>query len=288
MGDKDFQLDLQELVENYVWDCFTQDLGCIKRLFHRRHKYYFDIRWGFVDFSHVTTTKERATIRTADNRRTELYFSHFDNKSNTPQMYTFSTERSTTATTSIEMQENYTIGSEANLEINLADVVKVGGGVNGSLSVTDTKCEEFSETLTWNINTEITVPAWNTARATLYVYEEPSVMDIQVTTTISLPKGSLPVSIRRTKDDKVVKTYWITNLKCIFTDKHEEDGLVRFSNVNVPGSEIDEVVAVIESRGVCKNVSWKNQHVEVQCALMDDAPTEARSAKNVVASAESD
>ncbi|KAH3815153.1 uncharacterized protein LOC127835460 [Dreissena polymorpha] len=280
MGDKDFQLDLQELVENYAWKRFTDELGCIKRLLHRRCKYYFDIPWGFVDFSHeTTTTNERPQKESGADKNKVLYFSTFDNKSGASQKYTFTTERSTTATTSVEMQDNYTIGKEANLEIDLKGV-KVGVGVNDSLSVTDTKCEVFSEVLTWNINTEINVPPWTSARATLNIVEEQSFEEFEVTTTISLPKGSLPVSIRRTKDNKIVKTYRIKNLRCIFTDKQKE--LVKLELLDVPNSQIKKVVAVIVSRGVCKSLSWKKQHVELQCSEIKPEANEARSATNVV------
>ncbi|KAH3809734.1 uncharacterized protein LOC127835290 [Dreissena polymorpha] len=280
MENKEFQLDLQELVENYAWKRFTVQLGCIKRLFHRRYKYYFDIPWGFVEFSHETTkTNERPQKDGGKDKNKVLFFSTFDNMSEGPQKYTFATERSTTATTSVEMQDNYTIGKTANLEIDLKGV-KVGVGVNDSLSVTDTKCEEFSEILTWNINTEIIVPPWTSARATLYIVEEQSFKEFEVTTRISLRTGSLPVSIRRIKDNKIVKTYRITNLRCIFTDKH--DKLVKFEKVDVPNSEIKDVVPVIVSKGVCKNLSWKNQHVELQCSEIKPEANEARSATNVV------
>ncbi|KAH3841955.1 uncharacterized protein LOC127878032 [Dreissena polymorpha] len=275
MDDKEFQLNLQELVENYVWDCFKCDLGFLKGIFYQRHKHYFDIRWGYVDFQHVTTKTDRPMIRSVTKDKTELYFTEYQNKSNRDQKYTFSTTRETVATTKIELQENYTLGAETNIEIDLAGVVKIGGGVNGSVSVTNTKGEDFSETLNWNINTEIVVPKWNKARASLYVFEEPSITEFVVTTTLSLPTGSLPVSIRRVKDDKIIKTYWIMNLHCLFSDKQKEDGIVKCETKPVPGKSIDDAIVVIETRGTCRNVSWKNQHVEVQCERMADVGNEA-------------
>ncbi|XP_052794677.1 uncharacterized protein LOC128227838 [Mya arenaria] len=278
--DKVYQINLQELIEEYVWSCFQDDLGCIRGIFNRKPKFYFDIRWGYLDFTHRTESKERPVTGNVNQRNVELYYSEYENKTNTKQSYTFSTSRETTATTSIELQENYTIGAETNLEVDLAGIVKFGGGVNGSLSVTETKGQEFTETLTWNIDTNVVVPRWNRARATLFVYEQPSILDFTVTTTLSLPKKTLPVSIRRKRDDKIVKTYYITNLNAIFAEYNQKHGtdekrIVKIETRPVEGSSIDEVIAVITSNGTCKNVSWKNQHVQVQCTPIEGAPPEA-------------
>ncbi|XP_052794670.1 uncharacterized protein LOC128227834 isoform X1 [Mya arenaria] len=277
---KVYQVNLQEFIEEYAWDCFKQDIGFIRRLFNRKSKFYFDIRWGYLDFSHRTESKERPVTGNVNQKNEELYYSEYDNKTSTQQNYTFSTSRETTATTSIELQENYTIGAETNLEVDLAGIVKFGGGVNGSLSVTETKSQEFSKTLTWNIDTNIVVPRWNRARATLLVYEQPSILDFTVTTTLSLPKKTLPVSLRRKRDDKIVKTYYITNLNAIFAEYNkkyatDEDRIVKIETRPVEGSAIDEVIAVITSHGTCKNVSWKKQHVKVQCTPIEGAPPEA-------------
>ncbi|XP_052796769.1 uncharacterized protein LOC128229121 [Mya arenaria] len=274
---KIYQINLQELIEKYAWDCFQDDMGFIRGIFNRKPKFYFDIRWGYLDFSHRTESKERPVTGKVNQRNVELYYSEYENKTNTKQSYTFSTSRETTATTRIELQENYTIGAETNLEVDLAGIVKFGGGVNGSLSVTETKGQEFTETLTWNIDTNVVVPRWNRARATLFVYEQPSILDFTVTTTLSLPKTSLPVSIRRKRDDKIVKTYYIMNLNAIFAEfnkkhiKKDESTPIKIETRPVEGSSIDEVIAVITSRGTCKNVSWKNQHVRVQCTPIESA-----------------
>jgi len=158
-------------------------------------------------------------------------------------------------------------------------VVKFGGGVNGSLSVTETTGQEFSTTLAWNINTEVKVKPWNRARATLMVYEQPSIIDFTVRTKLSLPKRTLPVSVRRKGRDRILKTYYITNLNAIFRDynnKHENenDKIVKMVEVPREGSRICDVIAEITSRGVCRNVSWKNQHVQVKCTKIEDAPAE--------------
>ena len=52
-------------------------------------------------------------------RDVELYFTEYENRTPQMQSYTFETSRETTATTKIELQENYTIGAEANLEVGL-------------------------------------------------------------------------------------------------------------------------------------------------------------------------
>lgn len=94
-------------------------------------------------------------------------------------------------------------------KVNIADVVTIGGGVNGSLSVTETKAQDFSTTLAWNINTEIVVKPWSRALATLKVDEQPAIIDFTVRTRLSLPKGKLPVMVRRKGRHRILYTHYI-------------------------------------------------------------------------------
>ncbi|XP_052791646.1 uncharacterized protein LOC128225787 [Mya arenaria] len=276
------QVNLQEFIENYAWDCFQEDMGFIRGIFNRQSNYYFDISWGYLDFSHTTDCQERPVTVNLNQRNVELYYSEYENKTNTKQSHTFSTSRETSATTRIELQENYTNGATTNLEVDLAGFVQFGGGVNGSLSVTETNSQEFNNTITWKFDTNVEIQPMNRARVTVSVHEQPSILDFTVTTTLSLPRKTLPVSIRRKRDDKIVKTYYITNLHAIFVEynqKYEtdENKIVKIETRPVEGSSIDEVIAVITSRGTCKNVSWKKQHVEVQSAPIEGAPADASS-----------
>ncbi|XP_053391227.1 uncharacterized protein LOC128554040 [Mercenaria mercenaria] len=298
-GDKIYQVNLEELVEDYTWRCYKRDQGFFRKLFLRRSDYVFDIRWGYVDFKHVTNPDDKKTnaeqstageidtgegtstdkhdstidaqirglvsqIDATNKKDMELYFSEYENETSTPQTYTFTAARATTTTTKIEMQENYTLGAETNLEINLAEIVKIGGSVSGSFSVTETKAEEFSKTLSWNIDTQINVPSWNKAKASLYVYEIPSKSKFLVKTTMSLPRGQLPVTIRRRKDGKEVHIEWICDLAVLFDEDYRNRSSVKIDKTVIMdnGDKVIENQIVLTTRGICRNVSFKNQHGE--------------------------
>lgn len=309
-GEKVYQVNLEELIQDYTWRCYKGDQGFLTRLFLKRHNFQFDIRWGYIDFKHVTNPKKKSTeedstavkarteqttnngqesaidvalraipptVDEANKEGTELYFSEYENKTGETQTYKFTTTRETTTSTRVEMQENYTLGAETNLEVNLGAIVKFGGSVSGSCSVTETKAEEFTKTLTWNIDTEIKVPSWNMAKASLYVYEIPSKSNFVVQTTIRLPTGKLPVSIRRVKDDKEVHIEWISDLGVLFDTAYRKRSSVKIIPQRVirdDGDEKMENIVVLTTRGICRNVSWKNQHVKVECHKMAGAPVE--------------
>ena len=307
MGDGPiYQINLEELVENYTWQQYKSDKTFFKKLFLRRSDYVFDIRWGYADFKHVTNPKKQQdgqsttedkkdTARASDEaegstiddqvkeivkkanqankKDVELYFSEYENASDIPQKYIFTATRETTSTTRFELQECYTLGAETNLEINLGEIVKIGGNISGEFSVTETKAEEFTKTLTWNIDTEISVPKWNKAKASLYVYEIPTKSDFVVQTTLSLPQRHLPVTIRRVKDGKEVHREWIKNLEILFDDKTRKYiEVVPERYVDENGDDRIGSQIVLTTRGMCKNVSFKNQHVKVECKPIPGAP----------------
>ncbi|XP_060586281.1 uncharacterized protein LOC132742018 [Ruditapes philippinarum] len=304
-----YQVNLGELVENYIWGRYKHDTSFIKRLFLRRSNHLFDIRWGYVDFKHAAypenkkqqtiqptasegSISERAPSGTdvsdidgqmenlvpqdgkSNKRDIELYYSIYENETDTPQKYTFTASRETTSSTKFELQENYTLGAETNLEINLAEIVKIGGKVSGEYSITETKAEEFTKTLSWNINTEIEVPSRNKVKASLLVYEIPTKTSFVVKTTISIPTGNLPVTIRR-KDGKEVHTEWINDLGVLFDADYINRSTVKIIEKKIVKDDGDEVIdnqIILTTRGVCRNISFMNQYVKVECIGIERQP----------------
>lgn len=295
------EVNLEQLVENYTWGCYKRNKGCFEKLFLRRSDYFFDIRWEYVDFKHVTNPEEdlqqsnngkndTADTATADKddsciaeqlkdivppstdedfkKDVELYNSEYRNATGIGQKYAFTATRDTTSSTKFEIQEGYSLGLKTNLEINIAKIVKLRGGTSETVSVTEKNTEEFKKTLTWNVNTEIAVPPWNIAKASLYVYEIPTKSKFVVKTLVSLPTGRFPVSIRRIKDSKEVHRELITNLSCLLDDdyiKNSSVELVPKRVVTDTGRELLLNDILLTTSGICKSVSFKNQHVNVEC-----------------------
>ena len=80
-----------------------------------------------MQFDHKTTEHPRPKRGCdADRKNVELYLCEYENKTDDEQTHKFSTSRETTTTTKVEFQENYTIGAETNVEVDLG-FVKAGG-----------------------------------------------------------------------------------------------------------------------------------------------------------------
>lgn len=267
-----YQLNLKEHIEKYAWKRFRDTQGFFKNTFMRKNRYYVDIRWGYLHFEHHTTEHPRPKIGgDADKKNVELFLCEYENKTDDEQVHKFSTSRETTASTSVEFQENYTIGAETNIEVDLG-FVKAGGGVNGGLSVTNINGQEYSETLTWNIDTEIKVPPKQKAIAKLHVYEDPTITDFDVETKVTLPKHRLPVSIRRISDDKLMgPIIWIQNIDAIFEDTfiQKAKNLVEVLEFENEADNKIYIGLLLKSHGTCQNVSFKNQNVTVECTPLE-------------------
>ena len=140
--------------------------------------------------------------------------------------------------------------------------------MNGGLSVTNTEGEEYSESLTWNIDTEIKVPAKQKATAKLHVYEDSTLTDFEVETKVTLPKKRLPVAIRRISDDKLIgSTIWLQNIDAIFEPEYLEKAKNLIEVLDIEDQEAGKIYVglLLKSHGTAQNVSFKNQNVTVEC-----------------------
>ena len=262
------EINLKERIEQFAWKRFRETHGFFTRLFTLKNRYYVDIKWDYRNFDHTTYEKQPGSEKKKkkEKKNLELYFC--DNKTDNEQVHKFSTSRQTTATTSIEFQKNYTLGATTNIEVDLG-FVKAGCGVNGRLSVTNTNGQSFSESFTWNIDTEIKVPAKQKAKAELHVYEEQSITDFEVQTKVTLPKKKFPISIRRISDDKLMgHTIWIKCLDIIFDkdylEKSQEMVKVDEDHEIIDGKKYIYKALVLKSHGTAQIISFKNQHLIVE------------------------
>lgn len=282
----DFKLNLQDLFEEYAWRRFNDTRNVFSRMFNRRSKFYIDVRWGYIEFKHETTRFEErpdvvdvtpAEISVSEvsdvkgspkaSKDVILYQSDYENRTPMDQEYNFSSTRDTTNSTTVELQENYTKGGECSLEISVpGDLVTVGAGLSGSLSVTKTETETFETTTSWTVDTKINVRKGHRAEAKVHVSERNSVADFEVKTTMKVIDGKeLLIAIRRVSDDKLVHIVGVPDLLDVFYKLVE-------TNPNVEKLEyLDKSRStprkrhkvILYSRGTCKSMSWKNQHVEV-------------------------
>ena len=281
-----YSINIEDAIRRYAWKQYKSEIGLAKRIFHRKSKYDIDIRWGFVEFKHerkyfklrpdkddplpveVTSASENVgNPETREKPPVTLYTSEYENRTPMDQQYSFNTTRETTASTSIEFQESYTKGGECNIEISVpGDIVTVGAGLSGELSVTETEGQTFEETMSWQVDTQINVKKGHKAEATVKVFEKTSIADFEVETTVSIMEGKdLPVGIREIKTGKLVYTVPIPDLRFAFFELAEKNGeLVKLVPVTDSTNNMKRHNLILTTRGTCKSVSWKNQQVEVK------------------------
>ncbi|KAL3846892.1 hypothetical protein ACJMK2_017844 [Sinanodonta woodiana] len=250
-----YSIDLKNCIEQYAWKKFRENTGCFRSLLVSKNKHYHETTSGVPEIQAV-----------------DLYKSDHEKKTSLTQQYTFSATRETRSSATVEVQDNYTLEGSMNLEIDLGGFGKLGGGFSQSLSATKTSCETFEKALGWAVNTEVRVKPWHKAIASLRVYELNKVYDLEVKTTVSLPRGHLPVATRSKKDDTIVWVFGITKLPVIFDEKFR-----RKSNIVIVEEHLRDVDRIRENielttHGVCKIVSWTEQHVKVESEETENIP----------------
>ena len=300
MSSKDtLRVNLQDLFEEYAWKKFTEDWNIIKRVFRRRSKYNIDIRWELLEFKHETTKfKDRLKAVNATpggvsisgesgaecpmvSNDVVLYQAEYKNKTPLKQEYTFSSTSQTTSSTTVELHEGYTMGHKCNIEISVpGDVVTVGAGLSGKLSVSNIDKESFESTTTWTVDTKVEVESGHRAEAKVYVSERNFIADFEVKTTMKIVDGNdLPIFIRRVSNDMIDHIIFLHDLEDVFLDLIKKDENKDEKNKKFQSSEyvddhslwnnpIYRHEIITYTRGTCKSVSWKNQHMEVQSQRM--------------------
>ncbi|KAK3100330.1 hypothetical protein FSP39_018229 [Pinctada imbricata] len=299
-----FAVDIEEEIERYAWRKF-KDAYKVRGLFRRKKNYYIDIQWGYAEFTHETTRfVERPdrihgvpteALQAAPKKEEEeaekdvpkikkgckevpLYTSEFENKTQKDQQYSFNTSRETTASASVEFQECYTKGAECNIEIGVKDIMTVGAGLSGELSVTKTEGQTFEEKLNWEVDTQIIVEAGHKAEATVKVSEKTATYDFEVKTTVSIIGGKqLPVVLRRRSDDRIAFFIPISDFRSVFYQlANVKSEMVQLEEVKHPGDDQEKSDLILITHGTCKNVSWLNQQVEVESKKIEGFVVERR------------
>ncbi|OWF46264.1 uncharacterized protein LOC110455971 [Mizuhopecten yessoensis] len=294
-----YSVNLEKIINDYTWNRFRKTKHLLRRPFCRKSNYYIDINWGYADFKHDTvrfdirpystialpgeiatgsaeaSPSKQQGVDKDGNKNVVLYKSKYENRTPLDQQYTFTTTRETKASCNVEFQETYTKGAECNIEIKVpGDIVTIGAGLSGELSVTKTKSETFEETITWEVNTQINVAKGHTAEATVVVSERNSMADFEVKSTMSLPDGKdMPVSVRRISDDAIVYTDIINDLAPVFSEVAKENPNVELVKWKDQKRGMLRSNVILTTHGTCKSVSWKNQNVHVNStAIVNEDP----------------
>ncbi|XP_050416569.1 uncharacterized protein LOC126830257 [Patella vulgata] len=285
-------LDLNEVLRRFAWNRLYTKSNFVKKLLLEEKDYYVDVDWKGVTVDHnIQRLSLRPSNRTYDtpfgkinagSRWISLFTCDFENQSDSKQSHNFCGKRETTTWVGVDLKTCYTIAKDVNISINLpSQFSKYRAGRDNGVSVSKVKGEVFKEIITWEVNSHVDVrPGWR-AVAELLAMEESHVMDFEITTSLFVPRGKVPIWFRRRSDDRISH----------LVELDSEDFTTAFRNKNVGGVLEDDECRlvtilkemVIEQTGEESNftclqftttgssamVAWSDQKVDIRTEPMD-------------------
>ena len=219
----------------------------------------------------VTDVSDMSPGKKAKGKEVDLYETVYENATYTDQKYTLITHKETKKTVSVEFSKGFTKGTTTSIAIPTPDgIPSVGAGTSDTLSVTKSKGQTFEETMSWDVNTEITVGKGQRLTATLAVSEDTKMIDFEVETTMKIIDGEcLSVTLRRVSNGESVQVFSIADLETVFAKLKDTSGGIIKALPTYTYNNIIKSSVVLVTHGTCKSVSWRNQQVKVNCDRLE-------------------
>ncbi|XP_059171842.1 uncharacterized protein LOC131952922 [Physella acuta] len=184
----------------------------------------------------------------------------------------------------VDLERCYTINKEVGVHFNLHQASYIFNAEN-NVSLNKVKGQVFQETLAWEIDTEVEVEPSSRAHAQLLARQECSVVEFEIRTTLSIPKGVVPVTFKH-KDRDVSFVLNIENLHEAFhlvdeggVLRHEEKRCVELIEekwLDKDGVEQSTSHPQIITRGTCVCLNWTDQRVDIKTSplSMDESTSD--------------
>lgn len=215
-------LDLDDLIKESVWDDVDYQVSCCAdNQKCKRKNLELKVDWRYMSREDkVVHFSVRPDLTDNDPQKNIVLFeTMFENKSEEPQQFTFKTSRQTTSNFEINVQEGLSIGGNFDFKFSLGkpEGLPCKGGeeneasstVGGHVTWTGTKSEKLTkgETLTWGVDSQVTVPKETTVVASLGLREVHYVADLEIETTVTVTSASqlIPVDVHRKKDNELIE-----------------------------------------------------------------------------------
>uniref|UniRef100_A0A1I7YVV8 Ig-like domain-containing protein n=1 Tax=Steinernema glaseri TaxID=37863 RepID=A0A1I7YVV8_9BILA len=198
-------VDVDLLIEEYAWRYF-RDIQSLKKT---RLDEFKNLERDDVEFimnrkklTVVHEEPEYSNLQTVASKPFTLFKSVFTNSTNRAQEYSFKTERSTESVCLIGREQGYCIGAEAELTLKTpCEIAELKAGFKHEMSFNNLSENSKSETLTWGVDSNITVPAHYVTEASIIIEEKKYKCNYTAKSRLS---GIATVSIRRRKDSALV------------------------------------------------------------------------------------
>ena len=189
--------DLEDLVTKWAWEMFdytkTKEQAKIPR-----DNLQMTVNWKHVRFSHHDPFFEEIAKPKAPKAQT-LFKTYFSNSTNQEQEYSFKTERTTTSTCEVSIENGFTVGQELCVSLKTpCEVFEANAGFHRELSLTESHGQTIEESLTWAVDSQIKVSPHHKTIAQLVVTEDQVSSKFSVKSTFS---GKIHVTITNLKEN---------------------------------------------------------------------------------------
>ncbi|XP_059171840.1 uncharacterized protein LOC131952920 [Physella acuta] len=278
-------LELDVLIRRYAWQMLLKRQDLLSRQFLEVEDevYTCQVDWTALTFEHkvikfspnvkdgTVIESQRGEMQTGSKWVT-LWSCDFDNKAECKQSHAFSGARDTITWVDVDLEQCYTVNKEPCVQLNLPQNARIGK--ENTLVLNKVKGQVHKEVLTWEVKSQVEVEPSSRAHAQLLVRQECSAFDFEIRTTLSNPKGVVPIRFVRQRDKKVVCALNIKNLADVFL-LAEEGGVLKPEEkacvelvvekwLDKDGVEHSTSHPQIITRGTCVCLSWTDQRVDIK------------------------
>ncbi len=251
--------DIETIVRKWAWEMFdytkTKEQSRIPK-----ESLHMSVNWKRVRFNHTDPVYDDIAKPKAPKAQT-LFRTYFSNNTNQDQEYSFKTERTTTSTCDVAIENGFTISEEMCVSLKTpCEVFEANAGFSRELSLNESHGQTFEESLTWGVDSQIKVPAHHKTTAQLVVTEDQVASKFAVTSNFS---GKVHVTITNMKDNN-------SFVKSI--DGNIVDILKREIDNGLKGFTINRGQVSFTTKGTCTFNYAIEQHVKLsQEPLVPDA-----------------
>ncbi|XP_059171848.1 uncharacterized protein LOC131952929 [Physella acuta] len=291
-------VDLDAIIYRFAWQKLLSQSPKNLRdyLIMQKNFFSFDVDWKALNFDHKVTkfgpkVKDDTSIKTFMGEKktgaqwVSLLSCYYDNRADTKQSHTFKGSRDTMSWVNVDLDQYYTVDQTVRVRLSLPETAHFKINNNNILNLFKDRGQIFKKNDTWKTKSQVEVEPSSRAHAQLLVRRECSVVEFEIRTTLSNPKGFVRVDFKfRCYDFSM--TIEIENL-------HEAFQLVEDGGVLTP--EEKACVEVVEerwldkdgvehvtyhpqiiTRGTCVCLSWTDQKVDIKTSplSMDESTSD--------------
>ncbi|XP_059171846.1 uncharacterized protein LOC131952926 [Physella acuta] len=205
-------LKLDDVIRRYAWQKLLEKSPEHERdymLMHQNSFIYY-INWKALTIDHgvpkfFTKVKDGSVIKTrrgdvrTGSEWVTLLSCYYDNKAGSKQCHSFKGSRKTASWVDVDLEQCYTVNKKMRVKLYLSEVLMpfLRMAKDNNLNLKMDNPRFFLETHTWEVNSQVEVEPSSRAHAQLLARQECSVVEFEIRTTLSNPKGLFAVFLSK-------------------------------------------------------------------------------------------